>query len=81
MDWKPRRERFRALLEGTACVHPASVFDPISVRIAQDLGYEIGMFSGSVASLTVLGAPDIVVPTLPECVAQALRINRAAACR
>ena len=78
MDWKPRRERFRALLAGNKCVHPASVFDPISVRIAEELGYEIGMFSGSVASLTVLGAPDLVVLTLSEFAGQALRINRAA---
>lgn len=78
MDWKPRRERFRAMLEGAACVHPASVFDPMSVRIAEDLGYEIGMLSGSVASLIVLGAPDLVLLTLTEFAGQAFRINRAA---
>jgi carboxyvinyl-carboxyphosphonate phosphorylmutase len=77
MNWSQRRERFRALLAGNRCVHPASVFDPISARIAEDLGYEIGMFSGSVASLTVLGAPDLVVLTLSEFASQALRINRA----
>ncbi len=77
MNWTPRRERFRALLSGTRCVHPGSVFDPISARIAEDLGYEIGMFAGSVASLTVLGAPDLIVLTLTEFAEQALRINRA----
>ncbi len=77
MNWTPRRERFRALLSGTRCVHPGSVFDPISARIAEDLGYEIGMFAGSVASLTVLGAPDLIVLTLTEFAAQAYRINRA----
>jgi len=77
MNWKERRERFRAVLAGKRCVYPASVFDPISARIAADLGYEIGMFSGSVASLTVLGAPDLVVLTLSEFASQALRINRA----
>ncbi len=77
MKWQARRENFRALLAGTRCFHPASIFDPISARIAEDLGYEIGMFSGSVASLAVLGAPDLVVMTLSEFVAQALRINRA----
>jgi oxaloacetate decarboxylase len=77
MDWKQRRESFRAVLAGKECVYPASVFDPISARIAEDLGYEIGMFSGSVASLTVLGAPDLVVLTLSEFAGQALRINRA----
>lgn len=77
MDWTPRRERFRAVLEGGACVHPGSVFDPISARIAGDLGFEVGMFAGSVASMTVLGAPDLIVLTLSEFAAQAYRINRA----
>jgi carboxyvinyl-carboxyphosphonate phosphorylmutase len=77
MHWTLRREQFRAVLAGGRCVHPASVFDPISARIAEDLGFEIGMFAGSVASLTVLGAPDIVVLTLTEFAQQALRINRA----
>ena len=79
MDWTPRRERFRAILEGEECVHPGSVFDPISARIAEDLGFEIGMFAGSVASMTVLGAPDLIVLTLSEFAAQAYRINRAGA--
>src|SRR5215468_10479344 len=77
MNWTPRRERFRALLAGSRCVHPGSVFDPISARIAEDLGFEIGMFAGSIASLTVLGAPDLIVLTLSEFAQQALRINRA----
>lgn len=77
MHWTPRRERFRALLAGDGCIHPASVFDPISARIAEDLGFECGMFAGSTASLAVLGAPDLVVLTLSEFAGQALRINRA----
>ena len=77
MDWTHRRERFRAILEGKECVHPGSVFDPISARIAEDLGFEVGMFAGSVASMTVLGAPDLIVLTLSEFAAQAYRINRA----
>ena len=77
MNWTERRERFRAILSGGRCIHPASVYDPISARIAEDLGYEAGMLAGSVASLTVLGAPDIVVLTLTEFAEQACRINRA----
>src|SRR6476620_11660212 len=76
--WSPRRTRFREILTGRACVHPASVHDPISARIAADLGFETGMFAGSVASLTVLGAPDLIVLTLSEFAAQAYRISRAA---
>jgi len=77
MDWSERRERFRALLAGNRCVHPGSVYDAVSARIAEDLGFEIGMFSGSVGSMAVLGAPDLVVLTLSEFAAQAYRICRA----
>jgi carboxyvinyl-carboxyphosphonate phosphorylmutase len=77
MHWTARRERFRAVLSGERCVYPASVFDPISARIAEDLEFEVGMFAGSVASLAVLGAPDLIVLTLTEFAQQALRINRA----
>ena len=77
MNWTDRRERFRTVLNAGRCIHPASVFDPISARIAEDLGYEAGMLAGSVASLTVLGAPDVVVLTLTEFAAQAYRVNRA----
>lgn len=77
MHWTPRREEFRRLLQTEACYHPGSVFDPISARIAEDIGFEIGMFAGSVASLTVLGAPDLIVLTLSEFAEQAYRINRA----
>src|SRR5499427_1663852 len=77
MNWTERRERFRAILSGNRCVHPGSVYDAISARIAEDLGFEIGMFSGSVGSMAVLGAPDLVVLTLSEFVAQAYRICRA----
>ncbi len=77
MNWSARRAAFRALLAASHCVHPASVYDPISARIAEDIGFELGMFAGSTGSLTVLGAPDLIVLTLTEFAAQALRINRA----
>jgi carboxyvinyl-carboxyphosphonate phosphorylmutase len=77
MNWTDRRRRFRAILNAGRCYHPASVFDPLSARIAQDLGFEVGMFAGSTASLTVLGAPDLIVLTLTEFAEQAYRINRA----
>src|SRR5436190_17141136 len=77
MHWTDRRKRFRAVLNGNVCVHPGSVYDPISARIAEDLGFELGMFAGSTASLTVLGAPDLIVLTLSEFAQQAYRIGRA----
>ncbi len=77
MRWAERRQRFRSLLKGDACIHPGSVYDPISARIAADLGFEAGMFAGSVASLAVLGGPDLIMITLSEFAEQAHRINRA----
>ena len=77
MNWAERRERFRAHLAGSKCVHPGSVYDAISARIAEDLGFEVGMFAGSVGSLAVLGAPDLIVLTLTEFADQAHRICRA----
>jgi len=59
------------------CIYPASVFDPLSARMADDLGFELGMFAGSVASLTVLGDPDLILLTLSEFAEQSYRINRA----
>jgi len=77
MNWTERRERIRAILSGNRCVHPGSVYDAISARIAEDLGFEVGIFSGSIGSMSVLGAPDLVVLTLTEFAAQAYRICRA----
>lgn len=77
MKWSKRREAARAVLAGQACIHPASVHDPITGRIAQEIGFELGMFSGSIAALTVLAAPDLITLTLTEFAEQALRINRA----
>src|SRR5580692_745550 len=77
MHWTDRRQRFRELLAGNQCVHPGSVFDALSARIAEELGFEIGMFAGSIASFAVLGAPDLIVLTLTEFAEQAYRINRA----
>ena len=72
-----RRERYRRVLAGDACVYPASVFDPMSARMAESLGYDVGMLAGSIASATVLGAPDLVVLTLTEFAEQIRRITRA----
>jgi carboxyvinyl-carboxyphosphonate phosphorylmutase len=77
MPFHKRRESLRAILSGSACIRPGSVYDAISVRIAEDLGFEVGMFGGSVASLAVLGDPDITLITLTELAAQMRRMSRA----
>ena len=70
------RSAIRALLASDRCYHTASVFDPMSARIAADLDFEVGILGGSVASLQVLGAPDFALITLSEFVEQAARIGR-----
>src|ERR1700710_1184599 len=79
MAFRKRRENLRAILSGSACIRPGSVYDAISIRIAEDLGFELGMFGGSVASLAVLGDPDITLITLTEIAEQMRRMSRAAA--
>jgi carboxyvinyl-carboxyphosphonate phosphorylmutase len=77
MNWTDRRERLRALIKGNRCIYPASVYDGIAARIAEDLGFEAMMLAGSVGSFAVLAAPDVCVLTLTEFAEQACRINRA----
>jgi carboxyvinyl-carboxyphosphonate phosphorylmutase len=79
MPFRQRREKLRAVLSGSACIHPGSVYDATSIRIAEDLGFEVGMFGGSVASLAVLGDPDVALITLTELAEQMRRMSRAAA--
>src|SRR5712672_1155797 len=78
MAFRKRRENLRAILSGSVCIRPGSVYDAISIRIAEDLGFELGIFGGSVASLAVLGDPDITLITLTELAEQMRRMSRAA---
>src|SRR5262245_20123145 len=74
---RERRINFRSVLERPQITYPASVFDAVSARLAEDAGFEIGILAGSVASSAVLGAPDICLITLTEMAEQARRICRA----
>ena len=78
MPFRKRREALRSILNGSGCIRPGSVYDATSIRIAEDLGFEVGMFGGSVASLAVLGDPDIALITLTELCEQMRRMSRAA---
>lgn len=77
MTFTERRQALRAILHGNVCVRPASVHDAVSVRIAEDLGFELGMLGGSTASLAVLGDPDLILITLTELADTVRRITRA----
>src|SRR5580658_9799488 len=78
MTFRKRRNALRSILSGSTCIRPGSVYDAISIRIAEDLGFEVGMFGGSVASLAVLGDPDVALITLTELAEQVRRMSRAA---
>ncbi len=75
--YRDRREKFREHMAGGNCLIPASVFDPFSIRLAEDIGFEVGMAGGSSISLAVLGAPDLIVLTLTEFADQCRRMSRA----
>ncbi|MEM9061402.1 MAG: isocitrate lyase/PEP mutase family protein [Pseudomonadota bacterium] len=75
--YRARREAFREHIGGDCCLVPASVFDAFSIRLAEDIGFEVGMVGGSSASLAVLGAPDLIVMTLTEFSDQCRRMSRA----
>ena len=77
MSYTEQRKRLRAVFAGTKCVSPASVYDALSARVAESVGFEIGMLAGSVASNTTLAAPDLIVLTLTEFADQVRRIMRA----
>ncbi|HBR46445.1 MAG TPA: oxaloacetate decarboxylase, partial [Afipia sp.] len=49
----------------------------MSARIAEDVGFELGLLGGSAASLTILGDPDLLLITLSELAEQVRRICRA----
>jgi carboxyvinyl-carboxyphosphonate phosphorylmutase len=78
MTFRKRRDALRLILAGSTCIRPGSVYDAISIRVAKDLGFELGMFGGSVASLAVLGDPDVTLITLTELTEQMRRMSRAA---
>jgi len=70
------RKRLRAILAGQNCLSPATVYDALSARVAESVGFEIGVLSGSVCAATVLAAPDIVLQTLTEFADQVRRVMR-----
>jgi oxaloacetate decarboxylase len=77
MNHTEQRKRRRTVFAGTKCLSPASVYDALSARVAESVGYELGMLAGSVASNTTLAAPDLIVLTLTEFADQIRRIMRA----
>src|SRR5215510_12019804 len=68
MHMSRARERFRSVISGSTCVLAANIFDPLSARIADMLGYEVCVLSGSVGKASNLGVPDIVLSNMSDVV-------------
>lgn len=72
------RERFRGVLSASTCTLAANIFDPLSARIADMLGYQVCVLSGSVGKVANLGVPDIVLSNMSDVVDHCRRITRIA---
>lgn len=71
-----KNEMYRALLKKPTTTLAANIFDPLSARIAQVLGYDVLVVSGSVGKASNLAAPDLVISTLPDVQDHIRRITR-----
>jgi carboxyvinyl-carboxyphosphonate phosphorylmutase len=71
-----KNEMYRALLGKPTATLAANIFDPLSARIAQIVGYELLVLSGSVGKASNLAAPDLVISTLPDVQDHVRRITR-----
>jgi len=73
------REQFRSILSRSACTPAAPIFDPLSARIADMLGWEVCKLSGSVGKFANLAVPDSVpMSNMSDLVDLCWRINRVA---
>ena len=72
------RENFRRVIAQDTCTLSANIFDPLSARIANMLGYEICVLSGSVGKVANLGVPDGVLTNMSDVVDHCRRITRIA---
>jgi carboxyvinyl-carboxyphosphonate phosphorylmutase len=77
MNVTERRERLRGILAGDALVPAPTIWDPISARIAENLGFEVGILTGHTTNWVVLGESEWARLTLTELAEQARRICRA----
>lgn len=74
MQAKERRERLRRVLNGDQTVILPAVFDAVSARIVEIVGFELALLSGSVTAASLLAVPDLILVTMTEVVGLAKRI-------
>jgi carboxyvinyl-carboxyphosphonate phosphorylmutase len=71
-----KNEMYRALLSKSTVTLAGNIFDPLSARIAQIVGYDLLVLSGSVGKASNLAAPDVVISTLPDVQDHVRRVTR-----
>ena len=58
--------RLRELLIDGNCYNPATIFNPLSARLAGDVGFKLGIIPGKIVALDYLSEPDLMLLTLSE---------------
>ena len=58
--------RLRELLIDGNCYNPATIFNPLSARLAGDVGFKLGIIPGKILALDLLSEPDLMLLTLSE---------------
>jgi carboxyvinyl-carboxyphosphonate phosphorylmutase len=69
-----KRKRLRRMLNGKETILMPAVYDAVSARIAEIVGFEAALLSGSVAAASLHGFPDLVLVTMTEVAQLAKRI-------
>ena len=63
---KSLNAKLRELLNDGNCYNPATIFNPLSARLAGDVGFKLGIIPGKIISLDYLSEPDLMLLTLSE---------------
>jgi carboxyvinyl-carboxyphosphonate phosphorylmutase len=69
-------KKLRDLLLDQNCYNTATIFNPLSVRIAEQVGFNIGIVPGKIISLDFLADPDLMLLSLTELTETVRRITK-----
>ena len=69
-------KKLKDLLLDRNCYNPATVFNPLSARMAEQIGFKIGIVPGKIISLDFLGDPDLMLLSLTELTETVRRIAK-----
>jgi len=69
-------KKLRDILNDGNCYNPATIFNPLSARMASDVGFKLGIIPGRIISLDYLSEPDLMLLTLSELTETVRRITK-----